>query len=91
LQYIDKTHAIVALVRAGIGVAIVPESARASRFEEVGYRPLWTHNAYAKIDLAWSEEQTDPAAENMPRFAFPGSCSGRLPIASSAVTLALPR
>ena len=25
------------LVRAGIGVAIVPESARASRFEEVGY------------------------------------------------------
>ncbi|SPB14012.1 LysR family transcriptional regulator [Caballeronia novacaledonica] len=70
VQFIDQTHTIVALVRAGIGVAIVPASARELCFEEVVFRPLWTQDAHADIDLAWSEEQTNPAAENVRRFAI---------------------
>ena len=34
------------------------------------FRPLWTPDAHADIDLAWSEEQTNPAAENVRRFAI---------------------
>ncbi|WP_225936170.1 LysR family transcriptional regulator [Caballeronia sp. NK8] len=70
VQYIDQTHTIVALVRAGVGVAIVPASARELCFEEVVFRPLWAQDAYADIDLAWSEEQTNPAVENVRRFAI---------------------
>ncbi|SAK72557.1 LysR substrate-binding domain-containing protein [Caballeronia ptereochthonis] len=69
-QFIDQTHTIVALVRAGIGVASVPASARELCFEEVVFRPLWTQDAHADIDLAWSEERTNPAVENVRRFAI---------------------
>ncbi|SAL28669.1 LysR family transcriptional regulator [Caballeronia humi] len=69
VQFIDQTHTIVALVRAGIGVAIVPASARELCFSDVVFRPLWATNAYANIDLAWSEELDDPAVENFRRFA----------------------
>ncbi|SAK84192.1 LysR family transcriptional regulator [Caballeronia hypogeia] len=70
VQYIDQTHTIVALVRAGIGVAIVPASARELCFAEVVFRPLWTKEAHADIDLVWSEEQTNPAVEKVRRFAI---------------------
>lgn len=70
VQFIDQTHTIMALVRAGIGVAIVPASARELCFGEVVFRPLWTKSAYADIDLAWSEEQQDPAVDHFRNFAI---------------------
>lgn len=70
VQYIDQTHTIVALVRAGIGVAIVPASARELCFNEVVFRPTWTSDAYADIDLAWSEEQCSPAVGHFRTFAI---------------------
>ncbi|WP_061126517.1 type 2 periplasmic-binding domain-containing protein [Caballeronia catudaia] len=48
----------------------MPASAREWCFGEVAYRPLWTQDAHADIDLAWSEEQTNPAVDNVRRFAI---------------------
>jgi DNA-binding transcriptional LysR family regulator len=70
VQYIDQTHSIVALVRAGIGVSIVPASAREVGFREVVFRPLWTPDAFADIDLAWNEDQHNPAVERFRAFVI---------------------
>jgi len=70
IQFIDQTHTIVALVRARIGVAIVPASARELCFDDVVFRPAWTPHAYADIDLAWSDDQHNPAVEHFRAFAI---------------------
>jgi len=70
VQFIDQTHSIVALVRAGLGVAIVPASAREFGFPDVTFRPLWTPEAWAQLDLAWSADQNNPAVERFRVFAL---------------------
>jgi DNA-binding transcriptional LysR family regulator len=70
VQFIDQTHTIVALVRAQVGVAIVPASARELCFNDVVFRPAWTPDAYADIDLAWSEERSSAAVEHFRTFAI---------------------
>lgn len=70
VQFIDQTHTIVALVRAGLGIAIVPASARELCFNEVVFRPTWTPDAHADIDLAWNEDQRSPAVEHFRTFAI---------------------
>ncbi|WP_321818235.1 MULTISPECIES: LysR family transcriptional regulator [unclassified Paraburkholderia] len=70
VQFIDQTHSIVALVRAGLGVAIVPASAQELGFRDVQFHPLWTADAHADLDLAWSEEQNTPAVERFRDFAL---------------------
>ncbi|WP_322042090.1 LysR family transcriptional regulator [Paraburkholderia sp. J67] len=70
VQFIDQTHSIVALVRAGLGVAIVPASAQELGFRDVVFRPLWSADAHADLDLAWNEEQNTPAVERFRDFAL---------------------
>lgn len=70
VQFIDQTHTVVALVRAGIGLAVVPASARELHFDDVVFRPLWKSTPQAQLDLVWSETLTDPAVENFRRFAL---------------------
>ncbi|SEB94922.1 transcriptional regulator, LysR family [Burkholderia sp. WP9] len=70
VQFIDQTHTIVALVHAGIGVAIVPASAQKLCFRDIVFRELWLDDAYAEIDFAWSADQTNPAVENFRHFAL---------------------
>jgi len=70
VQFIDQTHSIVALVRAGLGIAIVPASARELGLRDVVYRPLWTADAWAELDLAWNEDQNNPAVERFRAFAL---------------------
>jgi DNA-binding transcriptional LysR family regulator len=70
VQFIDQTHSIVALVRAGHGMAIVPASARELGFRDVVYRPLWTTDAWAELDLVWNEEQNNSAVERFRLFAL---------------------
>ncbi|TCG03647.1 LysR family transcriptional regulator [Paraburkholderia steynii] len=70
VQFIDQTHTIVALVHAGIGVAIVPASAQKLCFQGIIFRELWVDGAYADIDFAWTADQTNPAVENFRRFAL---------------------
>jgi DNA-binding transcriptional LysR family regulator len=68
VHHIAQTHTILALVRAGIGCAIVPASGQHLRLEDVVFRPLWRADAIADIDLCWREDSRNPAAATLRRF-----------------------
>ena len=46
---------------AGLGVALVPESARAMHFDGVVLRPLAASGAMAELHLVWRRDSTNPA------------------------------
>lgn len=65
-QYVQRagqTHTLLALVRAGLGVGIVPDSARELRFEGVAFRPIGQRNLYADMYLAWHAQHDNPALD----------------------------
>lgn len=65
-QYVQRagqTHTLLALVRAGLGVGIVPDSARELRFEGVVFRPIDQRNLYADMYLAWHAQHDNPALD----------------------------
>lgn len=68
VHHMGQTHAIVALVQAGIGVAIVPASARHLRFEQVEFRDLWRRDVVAEIYLAWRRAGRNPAQQRLREF-----------------------
>lgn len=68
VHHMGQTHAIVALVQAGIGVAIVPASAKHLRFEQVEFRNLWRRDAVAEIYLAWRRTERNPAQQRLREF-----------------------
>lgn len=68
VHHIGQTHTILSLVRAGIGLAIVPESARQLRFENVVFKPLWRADVFAEIYLAWREDPRNPALRTVREF-----------------------
>ncbi len=62
VQFITQTHTILALVSAGLGVALVPDSARALNFDRVVMRPLRAPaQAVAELHLVWRRDATNPA------------------------------
>jgi len=62
VQYISQTHTILALVSAGLGVALVPEAAQALRFDRVVLRPIRSRRrAMAELHLVWRCDVTNPA------------------------------
>ncbi|BCQ55281.1 LysR family transcriptional regulator [Burkholderia gladioli] len=69
-QQLDQTHTVLTLVRAGIGVSIVPASARELGMRDVVFRPLWTQEATADLDLGWRVERDSPAVERFRAFAL---------------------
>ena len=61
LQQLTQIHSILALVRAGLGVALVPAAAERLRFEEVAFRPLRLPEPRpAELHLAWRRDGDDP-------------------------------
>lgn len=68
VHHMGQTHAIVALVQAGIGVAIVPASAQHLRFEQVRYCRLWRNDVFAEIYLAWRRSDLSPAQRRLREF-----------------------
>jgi DNA-binding transcriptional LysR family regulator len=68
VHHIGQTHTIMSLVRAGIGLAIVPESAGQLRFENVVLKPLWRADVFAEIYLAWREDPRNPALRTVREF-----------------------
>ena len=68
VHHMGQTHAIVALVQAGIGVAIVPASAQHLRFEQVRYCRLWRTDVFAEIYLAWRRSDLSPAQRRLRDF-----------------------
>ena len=61
VQHVSQVHSILALVSAGIGVSIVPETARKLHFEGVDLRELSGPPTFAELRLAWYTENGNPA------------------------------
>jgi DNA-binding transcriptional LysR family regulator len=62
VQHISQAHTMLALVGAGIGVALVPEAARSLRFDGVVLRPLrLPAEAAAQLFAVWRRDNTNPA------------------------------
>jgi DNA-binding transcriptional LysR family regulator len=59
-QEASQTHVVVGLVSAGIGVALVPESARNIRIRGVTYRPLFEETPRVHSALAWRRDDKSP-------------------------------
>jgi DNA-binding transcriptional LysR family regulator len=60
VQEASQTHAVVGLVSAGIGVALVPSSAREIRLKGVDLRPLAETSPQVGTSLAWRSEDNSP-------------------------------
>lgn len=62
VQHLSQIHSMLALVRAGIGAAIVPEAATSLHLEDVVFRPLVT-TPPSPVELlsVWHAESDNPA------------------------------
>lgn len=62
IQSLSQIHSMLALVRAGIGAAIVPEAAQSLHFDDVHFRPIET-DPLAPVELyaAWRSDNDNPA------------------------------
>lgn len=62
VQYTSQPHTTLALVSAGLGMALVPESARNLGFANVVLRPLRLAPAtFAELFLVWKRDSGNPA------------------------------
>ncbi len=59
----DQTSIVLALVAAGLGVALLPESVLAVTVDGVRYRELAGCDVTADVALAWRREDPSPALE----------------------------
>lgn len=82
-QEASQTHAVVGLVSAGIGVALVPASAQALRLRGVEFRPLAEKSPPVGTCLAWRRDDTSPVlrafadtARRVARRRKPGAPTG---------------
>lgn len=60
-QYIDQSPTILSLVRAGLGVSILPASAQRFHYDNVEFRHLADGVAHAEMSMAWRTDQDNPA------------------------------
>ncbi|MYN41954.1 LysR family transcriptional regulator [Duganella sp. FT109W] len=60
-QYIDQSPTILSLVRAGLGVSILPSSAQRFHYDNVAFRPIADVVAPAEMSMAWRTDQDNPA------------------------------
>jgi DNA-binding transcriptional LysR family regulator len=61
VQEASQTHAVIGLVSAGIGVALVPSSAQEIRLRGVELRPLAERSPQVGTALAWRSDDDSPA------------------------------
>lgn len=69
VQYIDQTHTIVSMVRAGLGMAIVPASAQRFHFDNVVFRPIRDNTVSVEMIMAWRPDQRIPAVTAVRQMA----------------------
>ncbi|AOJ70380.1 MULTISPECIES: LysR substrate-binding domain-containing protein [Burkholderia] len=62
VEYVSQIHSMLALVRAGIGAALIPAAASMLHFEGVVYRPVRTTPAKpVELTLAYRKDNDNPA------------------------------
>lgn len=65
VQRATQTHAVVALVAAGLGTALVPQTCERIRIENVVFRPLSDPMPnHAEVHLCWNRDSSAPLIEN---------------------------
>lgn len=69
VQHISQTHSVVGLVRAGLGVAIVPESACHFNVRDVQFRRIVDMAACAEVYMAWRPDHRNPALHTFLAYA----------------------
>ena len=70
VQHLAQTHTILSLVRAGIGMAVVPGSVMHLPFSDIVYKPLWRKDIFAEVYLAWDTNNRNPARNLVREFAI---------------------
>ena len=61
VEYVSQIHSMLALVRAGIGVALIPAAAAMLHFEGVVYRPVRTTPAKpVELWMAYRKDNDNP-------------------------------
>jgi DNA-binding transcriptional LysR family regulator len=64
VQQLTQIHSILALVRAGLGAALVPEAASTLRFQGVVLRPLTLRPVNpVELLMVWRRDQNNPALD----------------------------
>jgi DNA-binding transcriptional LysR family regulator len=77
VQHMSQVHAILALVKAGFGAALVPAAAASLRFRGVALRPVETRPARpVELFLAWERDNDNPALPAFVEMARLGSRRG---------------
>ena len=62
IQSLSQIHSMLALVRAGMGTAIVPEAAQSLHFDDVHFRPIITTPADpVELYAVWKSDNENPA------------------------------
>lgn len=63
VQYVSQIHSVLALVRGGLGVALVPEAASGLRYEGIVYRPVQPLAPAEPVELhmVWKQGNDNPA------------------------------
>ena len=62
IQSLSQIHSMLALVRAGMGTAIVPEAAQSLHFDDVHFRPIITRPADpVELYAVWKTDNENPA------------------------------
>ena len=61
VQYVSQVHSILALVSVGVGISVVPETAKKLHFEGVQLRDLSDPPVFAELFLVWNPENDNPA------------------------------
>lgn len=65
-QFVTQVHTALALVRAGVGLALVPSAAQSLRFDGVALVPVSGFDAlHAELDLIWRPGEMNPARDAM--------------------------
>ncbi|SDV03656.1 LysR substrate binding domain-containing protein [Pseudomonas sihuiensis] len=66
VQALGSTLTILSLVNAGMGLALVPRSASAIRFEQVRFRELpLPSGVCGELHLVWRDDNDNPALPSM--------------------------
>jgi DNA-binding transcriptional LysR family regulator len=61
VQHVSQIHSMIALVRAGLGAALVPEAATSLHFDDVHFRPV-QNDPECSVELyaAWRRDNDNP-------------------------------
>jgi DNA-binding transcriptional LysR family regulator len=70
VQYLEKVFTVVGLVRAGIGLSIVPASVSQYHIDDIVFKPIDQINVIPEIKMVWREDHRNPALETFCRFAL---------------------